>query len=147
MKYINYFVAGSAIAALAFLLFANAVTLIFIICAILCTSSIVVYVLIYYLKFIEENKEPKRIIIESNIIEERNNPDNYDSNKYLHYLKSYFENRYTNYPTKIVYFFEENVHTVYISTENHRDFRKIQEIITEIFSYEKVKVLEGLPTI
>lgn len=142
---------------LGFLLFSKAITLIYLICAVVSTSALVLFVSMYYLQnverkneYIEKKNEPKRIIVEGIYYPSINEGylEEYQHN--LLKLKSYFENQYVTSSTKIIYCFtkdnSELKNIFYVSVENDEIYNKIKLIIENSFNSKgKNEVVLGLP--
>ncbi len=134
----------------AFLLFSKAATLIYLICAVVSTSVLAIFVSMYYLQYIDKKNEPKRIIVEGIHYPSINDEylEEYQHN--LLKLKLYFENLYVTSSTKVIYCFtkenSELKNIFYVSVENDEIYNKIKLIIENSFNSKgKNEVVLGLP--
>lgn len=135
-----------------YLIFTNAATIIFLLCAIVAVMSIVSYVLLIFQQYSDSLNKPKRIKVESKVtfISEDFFEEKYRKNVMI--VKNYFENRYLSEEAKIVYLFEKGKngfeHNIFIAVDDFSTFLEIKEIIESLIDAGKeFEFYHGLPTI
>jgi hypothetical protein len=150
MKIIRTICVAIIFVAFVYLIFSHAITIIYLLSSVIAVVTFVSYVLLHYQKYIDEENEPKKIILVGNPMIGDNQPykdfeDNYNK------LKFYFENRYVAYPTRIIYFFHyagnKPHHSIYVSIDNDKIFKRIEEGIKVVFGEQEVEIIRGLPTV